>query len=76
MSYCRLISKEQILDYIFVAVILFIALVMQLRKRRLFMRLQKEEPKELREVIIIKVSLSENDASQLIEEPEPEPAAV
>jgi hypothetical protein len=58
------------LQYIFVTVILFIALVMQLRKRRLFMRLQKEEPKELREVIVIKVSLSENDASPLIDEPE------
>ena len=66
------------MDYIFVTVVLFIAWYLLLRTRRLFLRLKKEELKARREVILIKVNLSESDASHSVDEPEPElePAAV
>jgi hypothetical protein len=59
------------LDFIFVAAVLFVLLVLAMRTRRLLKRLEKEVPKELRNAIVIKRCLSENDASQSVDVPAP-----
>jgi hypothetical protein len=68
--------KRSTLGLYLATVVLFIAWVMFLRTRRLFLRLKPEEVKERPEVILIKVSLSANDTSQSVDKPETEPVAV
>jgi hypothetical protein len=51
-------QKEQILDFIFVAVVLFVLVIMGTRTRRLLKRLEKEQPKNPRDLIVVKLTTS------------------
>jgi Na+-transporting methylmalonyl-CoA/oxaloacetate decarboxylase gamma subunit len=55
-------------DFIFVFIVLFILMILATRTRRLLKRLEKEEPKNKRDTIIIRHSLDENQAPQSVEE--------
>ena len=56
------------MDFIFVFVVLFILMVLATRTRRLMKRLEKEEPKNKRDMIVVRHSLDQNQAPQPAEE--------